>query len=109
LTNQAGNALGRRGPAYTVSIAFPLATPSAGQIQTEAQKVIDRSRSLTMKDTIKVKADGQTLVLEGQVRSEGEKRLAENLLRLTPGARSVENNLQVVQAAPQPRSVPSPP
>jgi len=43
------------------------------------------------------------------VRSEGEKRLAENLLRLTPGARSVENNLQVVQAAPQPRSVPSPP
>jgi hypothetical protein len=109
LSNQAGNALSRRGPAYTVSVAFPLATPSAGQLQTEAQKVINRSRSLTMKDTIKVKVDGQTLVLEGQVRSEGEKRLAENLLRLTPGTRSVENNLQVVQSAPPPRSVPSPP
>jgi hypothetical protein len=109
LANQAGNALGRRGPAYTVSVAFPLATTTAGQLQTEAQRVINRSRSLTMKETIKVKAEGQGLVLEGQVGSEGEKRLAENMLRLTPGVRSVENNLQVVQSAPQPRSVPAPP
>jgi hypothetical protein len=107
IANQTGSALNRRGPAYTVSVAFPLATPTVGQLQTEAQKVINRSRSLTMKDTIQVKADGETLVLEGQVRSEGEKRLAENLLRLTPGARLVQNNLQVVQAAPSPRSVPS--
>jgi osmotically-inducible protein OsmY len=59
-----------------------------------------------MKDTIKVKVDGETIVLDGQVRSDQEKRLAENMLRLTPGVHQVQNNLQVVQTAPAPRLTP---
>lgn len=103
MNNQAGSILNRRGPAYTISVAFPIETPTAGQLQAEAQKAIDRSSSLTMKDTIKVKMDGQAIILEGQVKSDQEKRLAENLLRLTPGMHAVENRLQIVQAAPPPR------
>jgi hypothetical protein len=101
--NQAGSILNRRGPAYTVSVTFPYEPPSAGQLRTEAENVLARSSSLSMKDTIKVKADGQTLVLEGQVRNDQERRLAENMVRLTPGVRSIQNNLQIVQTAPTPR------
>jgi hypothetical protein len=102
-TNQAGSILNRRGPAYTVTVAFPVEPPTSTELQTEAQNVINRSSSLTMKNTIKVKVDGERIILEGQVRSNQEKLLAENLLRLSPQLRLVENNLQVVLAAPKPR------
>jgi BON domain len=101
-----GSILNRRGPASTFAVAFPYDPPGASQLQTEAQRVLARSSSLTMKDSIKVKTNGQMLVLEGQVRSDQERRLAENLVRLTPGARQVENNLVVVQTGPPPRQVP---
>jgi hypothetical protein len=104
--NAAGSILNRRGPAYTVAVTFPYEPPSASQLSTEAQNILARSSALTTRDSIKVRADGQALVLEGQVRSEQEKRLAENMLRLTPGVRSVQNNLQIVQAAPPPRQAP---
>jgi len=103
-SSQPASILNRRGPAYTVSIAFPVEPPTSSQLQAKAQKVINLSSSLTMKDTIKVKADGETIVLEGQVRSDQEKRLAENLLRLSR-IRLVQNNLQVVQASPKPRQL----
>jgi hypothetical protein len=101
-TTQPGSILNRRGPAYTVNVIFPTAAPSPGQLQTEAQKVIDQSSALNMKDTIKIKMDGQTVIMDGQVLSDREKRLAENLLRVS-GIRLVQNNLQVVQAGPAPR------
>jgi hypothetical protein len=105
MTGQTGSTLNRRGPAYMVTLAFPVSAPSSSQLQSEAQKVIDQSTSLTKKDTIKTKMDGQTLVMEGQVGSDREKRLAENLVRLS-GIRSIQNNLQIVQAAPTPRETP---
>jgi len=101
--NQAGSTLNRRGPAYTVAVTFPYEPPGSNQLRTEAQNILARSRAFTMPETIKVKVDGQTIVLEGQVRSDPEKRLAENMIRLTPGVRLVQNNLQVVQTAPPPR------
>src|SRR5262249_830558 len=104
--NAAGSILNRRGPAYTVAVTFPYEPPGASQLRNEAQNVLARSRAVTLRDSIRVKADGQTLVLEGRVRSEQEKRLAENMVRLTPGARSIQNNLQIVQAAPPPRQTP---
>ena len=104
--NQAGSILNRRGPAYTVAVTFPYEPATASQLRTEAQNVLARSNALTMKDSIKVRLDGQTLVLEGQVRSDQERRLAENMVRLTPGARSIQNNLQIVQTGPPPRQTP---
>jgi hypothetical protein len=105
-SGQAASILNRRGPAYTVAISFPYEPPTSNQLQTEAQTVLAKSDFLTMRDSIKVKVDSQTLVLEGQVRSDQERRLAENMVRLTPGVREVRNNLQVVQAAPVPRQMP---
>ncbi len=104
--NQAGSILNRRGPAYTVAVTFPYEPATASQLRNEAQNVLARSNALTMKDSIKVKLDGQTLVLEGQVRSDQERRLVENMVRLTPGARSIQNNLQIVQTGPPPRQTP---
>jgi hypothetical protein len=101
--NAAGSILNRRGPAYTVAVSFPYEPLSAVQLRTEAESILARSSALSMKDTIRVRTDGQTLVLQGQVRSAQEKRLVENMIRLTPGVHSIQNNLQIVQAAPTPR------
>ena len=90
-----GTTTGRRGPAYTCMLAFPYDPPTPARLQTELQQVITRSSSLTAKDTIKVKLDGQILVLEGTVPNDRERRLAEGLLRLTPGVRQLRNNLVV--------------
>jgi hypothetical protein len=103
LSNLSGSILNRRGPAYTVAVNFPYEPPSSGQLQTQAQNILARSSMLSMKDTIKVKVDGETIVLDGQVQSDQERRLAENMLRLTPGVHQIQNNLQVVQTAPTPR------
>jgi len=89
-----------------VAVTFPYEPLTVSQLRNEAQNVLARSNALTMKDSIKVKVDGQTLVLEGQVRSDQEKRLVENMVRLTPGARSIQNNLQIVQTGPPPRQTP---
>jgi osmotically-inducible protein OsmY len=86
---------GRRGPAYTCVLVFPYDPPTPSRLQTELQQVIARSSGLTAKDTIKVKLDGQVLVLEGTVPNDRERRLAEGLLRLTPGVRQIRNNLFV--------------
>jgi osmotically-inducible protein OsmY len=91
----ANTTTGRRGPAYTCMLAFPYDPPTPARLQTELQQVITRSSSLTAKDTIKVKLDGQVLVLEGTVPNDRERRLAEGLLRLTPGVRQLRNNLVV--------------
>jgi hypothetical protein len=105
-SGQAASILNRRGPAYTVALSFPYEPPTSSQLQTEAQGILARSDFLTMRDSIKVKVNGQTLVLEGQVRSDQERRLAENMVRLTPGVRQIQNNLQVAQTAPPPRQMP---
>jgi osmotically-inducible protein OsmY len=46
-----------------------------------------------------VEVDGQTVILKGKVPSEDERRLAEGLIRLTPGVRAVRNELIVEEAA----------
>src|SRR5256885_7103062 len=43
---------------------------------------------------IEVVSDGAVVVLRGAVRDEDEARLAENMIRLTPGVRDVKNELK---------------
>jgi hypothetical protein len=96
---------GRRGPSYTCTLVFPYDPPKPTQLQTDLQQIISGSSALTSKN-IKVKLDGQTLVLEGSVANDRERRLAEGLVRLTPGVRQVRNTLvvQSTQATPKPGS-----
>jgi hypothetical protein len=96
---------GRRGPAYTCTLVFPYDPPKPTQLQADLQQVISGSSALASKN-IKVKLDGQILVLEGSVSTDRERRLAEGLVRLTPGVRQVRNTLVVkaTQATAKPGS-----
>jgi osmotically-inducible protein OsmY len=44
--------------------------------------------------------DGSTVVLRGSVRDDHERRLAEALVRLTPGVRAVRNELTAPGGSP---------
>ena len=64
------------------------------------------SSRLKSKDSIRVASDGNVVILQGTVTNDHERRLAESLVRLTPGVRQVRNELQVRGAAPIPLAVP---
>jgi hypothetical protein len=95
-------------PRYTPSILrAPAAnlgtgTPTvAGPLKPRAdlQEVVARSSSLPSKDTIQVLTDGATVVLRGTVASTEEARLAQALLRLSPGAERIRNELAIIPPA----------
>lgn len=76
----------------------PFNRPSAapvGKLYGEVRSVLDRSTSLPSRGNIQLRMNGPGLILEGTVADERERRLAEGLVRLTPGVREVENRLQV--------------
>ena len=57
--------------------------------------MIARSSSLASARSIQVLVDGGVVLLRGRVNDERERRLAENLVWLTPGVGEVRNELQV--------------
>jgi osmotically-inducible protein OsmY len=76
-------------------LVFPYDPPTLTRLQTDLQQIISQSSTLTSKDAIKIKLDGKVFVLEGTVPNDRERRLAEGMLRLTPGVRQVRNSLVV--------------
>src|SRR5262249_25968089 len=91
-----GISLGFRPPAaYTTSIGFKFKPVSSQQLESDLRSVIARSTELAANRNIEVLLDGQTVVLKGTVADLDERRLAENLLRLTPGVHAVRNELVV--------------
>jgi hypothetical protein len=71
---------------------FTPATPAVRNAQ--LQQVITRSTGFTVPPAVSVSNDGSTVVLRGRVANDEERRLAENMLKLT-GVRDVRNELQV--------------
>ncbi len=96
---------GLRGPAYAAVLGFtpPPIVPS--QLQANLQQVIARSSSLPSGRNIQVVMDGPTVVLRGGVASERERRMAESLVRLSPGVRNVRNELEFRELTPAPTPV----
>lgn len=89
----------RRPIYYTFTPSFPTHRLTGGRLAEDAQAVIARSTSLVSKDGIKVALDGDTIVLRGAVSDDHERRLAESLIRFTPGVHEVRNELQVRASA----------
>jgi len=100
----------RRAAPYTTEIAADLplngtnggnggngpgATGAPSRLQTEVKGVLDRSSALTSSGSIQVSMSGETVVLRGTVPNAREKRLAEGMIRLTPGVRDVRNELKI--------------
>ncbi len=85
----------RRAPGYLAEPVFDVPAPSrAAIVQPQLQTLISRSNRLPSASNINIDTVGETVVLRGQVTSERERRLAEAMIRLTPGVRSVRNELR---------------
>jgi hypothetical protein len=88
-----------RTPQYVTEPVFDLPVrPSLESRRVELQSVIDRSSRLSSRGNIQVVTEGNVVVLRGRVSNERERRIAEAVLRLTPGVREVRNELEAPSA-----------
>ncbi|MCX7671474.1 MAG: BON domain-containing protein, partial [Anaerolineae bacterium] len=106
----AGRALNQQGGGFTFApaggpiqntpfvptvIGFSAPPITSPQVLAEVRAVIQRSESLVSRDNINVLVDGRNVILRGTVASDDERRLAEALVRLTPGVDEIVNELVV--------------
>ncbi|MDY3563794.1 BON domain-containing protein [Gemmata sp. JC673] len=78
---------------YTAQLQFPAAPVAAPRLNAELRGAIDTG-GLANPTSVQVVADANNNVtLRGTVRDDDEKRLAEGLIRLTPGVRAITNEL----------------
>jgi hypothetical protein len=90
-----GPAIGRRGPVMAASLRSPARPIPLMTRRPDLQAIIARSTVLSSAGNITVSTDGNVVVLTGSVASEDDRRIAENMLRLSPGVRELRNELQV--------------
>ncbi|HEV3145618.1 MAG TPA: BON domain-containing protein, partial [Gemmataceae bacterium] len=74
---------------------FPVNVPAGGRLAADLHEILDRSTFLTSKDNISILVDGRVVTLRGVVPNDNERRLAESMLRLTPGVGMIKNELTV--------------
>jgi hypothetical protein len=74
---------------------FAVNIPTGGVLQAELRDILDRSTSLTSQPNISIAVEGRLVTLRGVVPNDHERRLAESLLRLTPGVGMIKNELTV--------------
>jgi osmotically-inducible protein OsmY len=63
-------------------------------MQADIRQALDLSPRLTNGRGIQVAVNGPTVVLQGNVASQRERRVAELVVRMTPGVRDVRNELK---------------
>src|SRR5207248_2886145 len=80
--------------AYQAAIRFPAAAPAPGALQANLQGAIAGTTALRAPGDVRVEVDGRTVFLRGTVDDDRESRLAEGIIRLTPGVRDIRNELQ---------------
>jgi hypothetical protein len=92
----------RRAPTFVTALAEDLKpsgyssiVPPPNQMVMELRGALDRSTSLREPSNIRLYMEDSTVVLQGVVASDKERRLAEGLVRVTPGVRDVRNELVV--------------
>jgi hypothetical protein len=84
----------RRNPPYATALSpdMPLVQHQPAQVRAELVRSLNGASFLKDKN-IEVTVEGGLVILKGQVASERERRLAEGVVRLTPGVREVRNEL----------------
>jgi hypothetical protein len=88
----------KRAPAYITALSDDFVMPerSSAKLKQELQDVLQRSSALKGKGEFQLLVkDAKVVVLRGQVATARDRRLAEGLIRLTPGVQNVINELQV--------------
>jgi hypothetical protein len=87
-----------------LSADLPLVVHPNSQLQAAVADTIGRSTAIGQPGAVRVRVDNQTVYLDGTVATPKEKRIAEGLVRLTPGVRNVVNNLEVTEVLPRPKT-----
>jgi hypothetical protein len=93
---------------YTTGLSedVPVVFHPNPQLQAAIGDVLSRSSVFKPGGQLTAKVEGNTVFLEGTLSSNKEKRLAEALVRLTPGVHDVVNNVQVSEVLPPPKNGP---
>lgn len=81
--------------------AVPVQSGQAGRVGNDLQRRIQTNPAVNRFGTAQPIASGRTVVLQGQVESVAQQRMAHLLMQLEPGVSRVENRLQVTGSPPQ--------
>lgn len=89
-----------RAPVYVTTLGEGMEVPVTVPVkmQFDLQEILARSTALSTRSQVKVAVKENVVILQGNVASAKERRLAEGLMRLTPGVREVDNQLTVTAA-----------
>ena len=79
---------------HTMTLDFPVRPVEFVELQNDLRQMISRSSAIKDPGRILVKIEGNTVVLTGAVSDDKESRMVEGMVRLTPGVRTVRNELQ---------------
>ena len=82
-------------PYITVPVIDPTPPPAPAAVQTDLSQTLANATTLKSRGNIQVVVNGSTVVLQGVVPNERERRVAEATVRMRPGVRDVRNELQV--------------
>lgn len=99
--SKSGNGFNNSGlsksPRYTAALSedIPLPVHPPAQLQSKVQDILARSSQIANGNRIQVVVNGDRVFLVGNVGSERERRIAESVIRLTPGVGDVENRLAI--------------
>jgi len=94
-SQQNSNLSSGRQIAYTATLKFAPPALLPARMQTDLRGMIDASSNIANAKGISVVAgEGGAVVLKGTAKDEDEARLIEGMIRLTPGVRSVQNELK---------------
>jgi hypothetical protein len=107
-----GSAIGNgstsaRAPRYSAGIDLVPPRPIAagvGRAPADVVQILARSPVLGSERNIQASMDGGVLVLKGTVANEYDRRLAEGMVRLSPGVYDVRNELRVIETLPVPQT-----
>lgn len=88
----------RRAPLYSTVLGddVPLVKHNPVAVHQTLLSTLSQSTFLKDKGNVRVAVDGDTVLLQGQVANERERRLIEGFVRMTPGVRGVVNELTMV-------------
>ena len=80
--------------AYSATLKFAAPVTTAPVMQAELRNIISSSDRISNPANVQIITDGRTVVLRGIVADRDEAKLIEGMIRLTPGVRTIRNELQ---------------
>jgi hypothetical protein len=92
----------RVAPKYSATVSFSPNASGPSGLQVNLQRLLSQSPALQASRDIQVSMDGPTVVLRGRAADVQDRRLAEGMVRLTPGVHDVRNEMQIAPPAARP-------